>query len=59
MPSAISSDPQHWRNRAIEARSLAKKITDPRAKLAMLDIASKYEEIAERAEIRRQDSDNK
>ena len=57
MPSAISSDPQHWRDRAAEARALAEKIADPKAKLAMLDIASNYQKIAERAEIRRQDKE--
>jgi hypothetical protein len=35
---------------------MADKITDPTAKLAMLDIAVNYEHIAERAEVRRQDN---
>ena len=55
MPNAISSDPQHWRARADEARAMAEKITDPHAKAAMLEIARNYEHIAERAERRQQD----
>ena len=49
MPHAISSDPQHWLTRAAEERAMAEKITDPKAKRAMLAIAANYEHIAERA----------
>jgi hypothetical protein len=55
VPHAISSDPKHWRARADEARAMAEKITDAKAKLAMLEIAKNYEHIAERAELRQQD----
>jgi hypothetical protein len=55
VPHAISSDPQHWRARADEARAMAEKITDPQAKAAMLEIARNYEHIAERAERRQRD----
>ena len=52
MPSAIADDPQHWRTRADEARAMADQITDAKAKLAMLDVAKKYEQIAKRLEQR-------
>jgi hypothetical protein len=55
VPDAISSDPEHWRVRAAEARAMAAKITDLKARLAMLEIAKNYEHIAERAELRKQD----
>ena len=55
VPHAISSDPQHWRARAAEARAMADKITDPKAKLAMFDIANNYELIAQQAEQRQRD----
>lgn len=52
MPRAIATDPQHWRTRADEARAMADQITDAKAKRAMLDVANKYEQIAERLEQR-------
>ena len=52
MPSAISTDPQHWLMRAEEARAMANQITDAKSKLAMLDVAKKYEQIARRLEQR-------
>jgi hypothetical protein len=33
------SDPQYWRRRAEEARTLADELTDPEAKRKMLKIA--------------------
>jgi hypothetical protein len=51
MPTAFET-PQHWRERAEEARSTAEGIKDPEAKRAMLVIARSYEKIAERAEAR-------
>jgi hypothetical protein len=45
----LYNDPEHWRQRAEEARELARNMTDPHGKQAMLDIADKYERIAVRA----------
>jgi hypothetical protein len=46
------NDPQHWRDRAKEARALADQINDAEAKAAMLRIAEDYERLAKRAEAR-------
>jgi hypothetical protein len=54
VPSTIADDPQHWRTRAVEARAMADQITDAKARLAMLDVAEKYEEIARRLKQRPQ-----
>jgi len=43
------SDPQRWRRRAEEARTLADELTDPDAKCKMLKIAEDYETLAIRA----------
>jgi hypothetical protein len=43
------NDPEHWHQRAAEARELADKITDPEGKKGMLEIAEKYEHLASRA----------
>jgi hypothetical protein len=40
------SDPQHWRRRAEEARTLADELTDPEAKSKMLKIAEDYEKLS-------------
>ena len=40
------SDPQHWRRRAEEARTLADELTDADAKCKMLKIAEDYETLA-------------
>jgi hypothetical protein len=45
-------DPDHWRDRAKEARELAQKIADPESQKRMLGIADEYEKLAKRAEIR-------
>jgi hypothetical protein len=42
-------DPEHWRLRAKEARSLAEGFADLSAKDTMLKIAQGYEDLAERA----------
>ena len=49
---ASINDPQHWRDRAKEARALADQINDVEAKAAMLRIAEDYERLAKRAEAR-------
>ncbi len=45
----ISNDPEHWRERAAEARALAEKMTDDMGKQAMIEIAEKYDRLALRA----------
>jgi predicted DNA-binding ribbon-helix-helix protein len=40
------SDPQHWRQRGEEARTLAGELTDAEAKRKMLKIAEDYERLA-------------
>jgi hypothetical protein len=40
------SDPQYWRHRAEEARTLANALTDPDAKCKMLKVAEDYEKLA-------------
>jgi hypothetical protein len=46
------SDPQYWRHRAEEARTLAGELIDPEAKRMMLKIAKDYEALARRPERR-------
>jgi hypothetical protein len=41
--------PDHWHQRAIEAREQAEKLTDPEAKRLMLEVAETYEKLAKRA----------
>jgi hypothetical protein len=43
------NDPEHWRKRAEEARQIAEQMTDAVGKKAMLQIAGRYHEIADRA----------
>jgi hypothetical protein len=50
MQKPFPHDPQHWRLRAEEARVHSELISDPDAKRAMLEIADRYEQIANRAE---------
>jgi len=45
------NDPNHWRKRAEEARTVADKLTDD-VKLRMFKIADDYEELVRRAERR-------
>ena len=47
-------DPKHWRQRAAEARQLAEMMTDDVSKQMMLGIAQDYDNLATRAEVRRQ-----
>jgi hypothetical protein len=53
MPTAFGTS-EHWRQRAQEARDMAKNIDDLEAKRSMLDIADLYERIAARAEAKRE-----
>jgi hypothetical protein len=52
MSQSLINDPNHWRERAREARSLANLMIDPESKRMMLGIAQEYEELAHRAERR-------
>jgi hypothetical protein len=52
MPASFINDPEHWRQRAGEARSVAEQMNEPQSKEAMLRIAKDYERLAERAEQR-------
>jgi hypothetical protein len=40
---SIRDDPEHWRERAEEARHVAGQMSDPVAREAMLRIAADYE----------------
>ena len=51
MPNAFGT-PEHWLERAEEARTMAEQIEDAEAKRAMLAIAENYARIAKRAEAR-------
>ena len=46
------NDPKHWRERAEQARTVAKTMTDEHARKKMVRIAADYEELARRAEKR-------
>ena len=50
MTTGLTDDPQHWRDRAHEARIRAGELNDPEAKRQMLGIARGYDRRAERAE---------
>jgi hypothetical protein len=47
-----TDDPQHWRDRAAQLRSLAIKMAGSEAAILINDLAADYEKLAERAEIR-------
>jgi DNA-binding ferritin-like protein len=49
MPASFINEPQHWRNRAEEARKLADEMNDETSRQMMLQIAEDYERLAERA----------
>jgi DNA-binding ferritin-like protein len=53
MVSNISDDPEYWRKRAEEARTLADQMSEARTKAIMLEIAASYEKIAKWADERR------
>ena len=52
MTKPFIHDPEHWRQRAEEARAVADQIADPEARQMMLKIADDYERLAKRAEER-------
>jgi hypothetical protein len=45
----VFNDPKHWHQRAIEARQIVDRMTDPFARKRMLGVAEQYEKIAQRA----------
>jgi hypothetical protein len=54
----LINDPDYWRKRGEEMRTLAAGITHPQSKRTMQQIAKDYDRLAERAEQRRQDALN-
>jgi hypothetical protein len=52
MANSFINDPNHWRERAEEARTLAELMNDETSKQMMLRMATDYEKLAERAQLR-------
>jgi hypothetical protein len=52
VPASPINDPEHWRKRADEARSLANDVKDEISKQMMLQVADDYEHCAKRAQQR-------
>jgi hypothetical protein len=52
VPATLIEDPEHWRQRADEARSLANDMKDEISKQMMLQVADDYEHRAKRAQQR-------
>jgi len=55
-PALMVDDPVHWRSRAGEARAAADQLADPISQQQVLEIAQRYEYLAQRAEERRRGS---
>jgi len=52
VPTSFINDPEHWRQRAEEIRTLVDDMKDEISKRMMLRIAQDYERLAQRAEER-------
>lgn len=52
----LLNNPTHWHLRAQEARLIAQQLEDLEAKAAILKIANEYDRLAERAELRMNES---
>jgi hypothetical protein len=50
--SRYINDPKYWRDRAEEARGMAEGFGDPAAIETMVNVARRYEQLAEQAEAR-------
>jgi hypothetical protein len=50
--SSLLNDPQHWRERAREARAIAQETDNPMVRRSMAQIAEEYDRVAEKAERR-------
>jgi hypothetical protein len=46
VPTFFIDDPEYWRKRAEEARTIAEQMTDAHTKALMLSVAESYKKIA-------------
>ena len=52
MPPRNTDDPQHWRDRAAQMRSLAVTMADTQAGILLTDLAPDYDKRADKAAIK-------